>query len=115
MQKNLTGKAALQILYWQKKNLPIDESLLAMEIFLLISHHSIIGKPLTLKILFLSINSSESGIRKNLSKLISNGWVKFDIVEKDRRVKYLIAQRKMVKLLIDYLNLLKNVNELGPS
>ena len=67
-------ESALKVRNWEKTNLPIEQSALAMDLFLVIAYNTLRGKPLTLKLLFHSIDFSEAGIRKHLRRMLSEGW-----------------------------------------
>ena len=55
---------------WEKQHLPVENSALALDLFLLISYNTLIDKPLTLKLLFHSTVFSEAGIRKHLRRWV---------------------------------------------
>ncbi len=98
---------ALKVRDWEKANLPIEQSALAMDLFLIIAYNTLCGKPLTLKLLFHSINFSEAGIRKHLRKLLSENWCRLEGVEHDKRLRHVVAQPKMLHALEDYIEVLR--------
>ncbi len=91
---------------WEKKHLPIEQSALALDLFLLISYNTLIGNPLTLKILFHSIDFSEAGIRKHLRRLLKEEWCLLIGNEQDRRLRHVVAQPKMLQALNAYSKVL---------
>jgi len=99
---------ALKVRDWEKANLPIEQSALALDLFLVIAYNSLRGKPLTLKSLFHSIDFSEAGIRKHLRRLLSEGWCVLEGSEHDKRLRHVVAQPKMLYALEDYIEVLKD-------
>jgi hypothetical protein len=97
---------AIRVREWEKQNLPIEQSALALDLFLLISYNTLIGKPLTLKVLFHSIDFSESGVRKHLRKLLTDEWCLITGNELDRRLRHVVAQPKMLQALNAYSKVL---------
>lgn len=94
---------------WEKENLPsADQSVLAFDIFILISYHTLRKQPLTLKQLFHSVNFSEAGVRKHLRRLLRDNWCALERAQHDKRLRYVIAQPKMLYGLSDYIDTLKD-------
>jgi hypothetical protein len=98
----LVTSALLAVREWEKKNLPSSESILAFEIFILIAHHTVSEKPLTLHQLFYSVDFSETGVRKQLAKLIDGGWCCIVGGSQDKRLKHVVAEAKMLEVLDSY-------------
>jgi hypothetical protein len=99
---------ALRVRYWEKANLPIEQSALALDLFLVIAYNTLRGKPLTLKLLFHSIDFSEAGIRKHLRRMLTEGWCVLEGNERDKRLRHVVAQPKMMDALADYIGVLKD-------
>lgn len=97
---------AISVREWEKRHLPIEQSALALDLFLLIAYNTLIGKPLTLKILFYSIDFSEAGIRKHLRRLLNEEWCLLVGNEHDRRLRHVVAQPKMLQALNAYSKVL---------
>ena len=106
---------ALKVRVWEKDNLPIEQSALAMDLFLVIAYNTLCGTPLTLKSLFHSIDFSEAGIRKHLRKLLNESWCRLEGVEHDKRLRHVVAQPKMLHALEDYVEVLRGAFEHPPS
>lgn len=113
MRKIKTNKAlvpiterVMNVREWEKKNLPIEQSQLALDLFLIISYNTIIEKPLTLKTLFHSIDFSEAGIRKHLRRLLTEEWCHLVGDDRDKRLKLVVAQPKMLSALSNYTEVL---------
>jgi hypothetical protein len=99
---------ALRVRYWEKANLPIEQSALALDLFLVIAYNTLRGQPLTLKLLFHSIDFSEAGIRKHLRRMLTEGWCVLEGNERDKRLRHVVAQPKMMDALADYIGVLKD-------
>ncbi len=93
---------------WEKCNLPVEQSALALDLFLVIAYNTLKGKPLTLKLLFHSIDFSEAGIRKHLKRLLADEWCSFEGAEHDKRLRHVVAQPKMLSALAEYTEVLKD-------
>jgi hypothetical protein len=113
MQKIETNKAlvpitesVMNVREWERKNLPIEHSQLALDLFLIIAYNTLIEKPLTLKSLFHSIDFSEAGIRKHLRRLLTDEWCHLVGNGRDKRLKLVVAQPKMLLALSDYSQIL---------
>jgi hypothetical protein len=94
--------ALLAVREWEKLNFPSSQSILAYEIFVLIVHHTVCEKPLTLHQLFYSVDYSETGIRKQLMTLIDDGWCCLVGGHQDKRLKHVVAKEKMIQVLDNY-------------
>jgi hypothetical protein len=100
-------ESALKVRDWEKANLPIEQSALAMDLFLVITYNTLRGRPLTLKLLFHSIDFSEAGIRKHLRRMLTEGWCALEGAEHDKRLRHVVAQPKMLQALADYIQVLQ--------
>lgn len=107
------AEIALKVRDWEKAHLPIEQSALAMDLFLVIAYNTLRGKPLTLKLLFHSLDFSEAGIRKHLRRMLSEGWCALEGAEHDKRLRHVVAQPKMLNALADYVQVLRNA--FGPA
>jgi len=99
-------KSVINVRNWEKNNLPIEQSALALDIFLLIAYNTLKNKPLTLKSLFHSIDFSEAGIRKHLRRLLREEWCLLVGADHDKRLRHVVAQPKMLAVLEDYVSVL---------
>lgn len=99
----------LKVRAWEKEKLPsIEQSVLAFDIFLTISYYTLLGEPLSLKQLFLSVDFSEAGVRIHLRRLLRDNWCVLVSAKHDRRLRYVVAQPKMLYGLADYIEKLKH-------
>lgn len=101
-------KNAIKVRDWERSNLPIEQSALALDLFLVIAYNTLKGKPLTLKLLFHTIDFSEAGIRKHLKRLLADGWCSLEGSVHDKRLRHVVAQPKMLSALTDYTTVLKD-------
>jgi len=99
-------ETVIKVREWEKKHLPIEQSQLALDLFLIISYNTLIEKPLTLKLLFHSLDFSEAGVRKHLRRLLSEEWCLLTGDARDKRLKFVVAQPKMLSALTDYSKIL---------
>lgn len=99
-------RSVLKVREWERVNLPVEQSQLALDLFLMISYNTLMEKPLTLKLLFHSIDFSEAGIRKHLRRLLTEDWCHLIGDEKDKRLKLVVAQPKMLQALAEYSKVL---------
>ncbi len=104
---------AIQVRSWEKAHLPIEQSALALDLFLVIAYNTLCGRPLTLKLLFCSINFSEAGIRKHLRRMLADGWCTLEGSQHDRRLRLVVAQPKMLDALADYVSVLRDAFGVG--
>lgn len=107
--------AILQVRSWEDANLPMEQSTLAFDLISLVTHQTIHGKPISLKHLFISLNYSEAGIRKQLRRCIKDEWLRLDDSTLDRRVRLVIAEPKLVALFHQYGELLRSAYSAAPN
>jgi hypothetical protein len=103
-----TVQSVINVRNWERSNLPIEQSALALDLFLLIAYNTLRNKPLTLKSLFHSIDFSEAGIRKHLRRLLKEEWCLLVGADHDKRLRHVVAQPKMLAALEDYVSVLHN-------
>jgi hypothetical protein len=99
--------AILQVRSWEDANLPMEQSTLAFDLISLVTHQTIHGAPISLKHLFISLNYSEAGIRKQLRRCIKEQWLRLVDSTTDGRVRLVIAEPKLVALFHEYGELLR--------
>ena len=61
--------ALVAVQHWVRCNLPVEQSALAYDLILLVIDRTLTDSPLTLKELFHSLPYSETGVRKQLTRL----------------------------------------------
>lgn len=94
---------AIKVRKWERQHLPVEQSALAMDLFLIIAHNTLLGAPLTLKALFNSVDFSEAGVRKHLRRMLTEGWCALEGSDHDKRLRFVVAQPKMLDSLSSYL------------
>jgi hypothetical protein len=99
-------ESVIRVREWERKYLPIEQSQLALDLFLIISYNTLIDKPLNLKLLFHSTGFSEAGIRKHLRRLLADEWCHLIGEERDKRLRFVVAQPKMLLALSEYSKIL---------
>ena len=109
----LPTQKAIEVRAWEKAHLPIEQSALALDLFLVIAYNTLCDRPLTLKLLFCSIDFSEAGIRKHLRRMLAEGWCALEGAPHDRRLRLVVAQPKMLEALADYVAVLSDAFGMG--
>lgn len=102
-------EAILTVRNWEEDNLPLEQSSLAYDLLTITSHYTVVGTPPSLKQLFLLLDYSEAGVRKQLRRCIKEGWLRLDGSDVDKRVRVVIAEPKLLLAMKDYAELLKTV------
>jgi hypothetical protein len=102
-------EAMLTVRDWEEGNLPMERSALTYDLLAVTAHHTVVGTPLSLKHLFTLLNYSEAGVRKQLRRCISEGWICLESVSNDKRVRIVVAQPKLLIALQEYADLLRTV------
>lgn len=95
--------SAIRVREWQSKHLPIAQSLVALDVFLHIAHHSLIGQFTPLKSLYASLLYSKPGIRKYLKYLSAEGYVLEHESPEDKRSTSFSLSDKALHLIDEYL------------
>jgi DNA-binding MarR family transcriptional regulator len=80
---------------WEDAHLPVSQSRLAFDLFMLIAHSAESGAPLTLKQLFHSMRYSERGIRYVLEQFVAGGWCEITSHQEDKRSRQVMATDKL--------------------
>jgi hypothetical protein len=87
---------------WEDAHLPLSQSRIAFDLFMLIGHSSQVEQPLTLKELFNSLKYSERGVRYVLEQFVDSGWCEIVGSDQDRRFRLVVATQRLVDKLIEY-------------
>jgi len=102
LKNNQFTYVLLQIRAWEDANLPLGGSLLVKDILTIVAHHTISNTPLTLKQLYVMLDFSEAGIRKQLRNLISQAWIDLRPSKDDGRLKILFASPRLLKTIQEF-------------
>jgi DNA-binding MarR family transcriptional regulator len=107
--KDIFTKCVQNIRNWEDSFLPLSQSRIAFDLFILIAHSHETEKPLTLKELCNSLKYSERGIRYVLKQLIDGGWCEVVGHSKDKRFRLIVATELLRSRLRDYEQLVTSV------
>jgi DNA-binding MarR family transcriptional regulator len=107
--KDIFTKCVQNIRNWEDSFLPLSQSRIAFDLFILIAHSNETEKPLTLKELCNSLKYSERGIRYVLKQLIDGGWCEVVGHSKDKRFRLIVATELLRSRLRDYERLVSSV------
>jgi hypothetical protein len=100
--------AVLQVRRWESSNLCLQQSTLALDLLVLIAHHSFHSLPLSCKGCYSSLNFSDVAIRKQLLRYVNEGWIHIEQCRDDRRVRWVKALPKLTAAMNEYAAVLSN-------
>jgi DNA-binding MarR family transcriptional regulator len=92
-------EAIFKLRAWCIENLPIDNSLIAYDLLLLLSIHHYSNGHITVKQLFVSMPYSYTAIRIHYQRYVTDGWIEHYSDEKDRRIKYVRPTQKFIETI----------------
>lgn len=78
------------------EKLPIGNSLLALDILVVVMKSDGGGELLTVKRLFATLPYSSTGVRYHFERLLNDGWLEFDHDANDRRIKVVKPSHKLI-------------------
>lgn len=110
-----TTEAILRIRRWEEAHLPVYQSSLAYDLLTVVAHNTVAGTPVSLKQLFICLNYSEAGIRKQLRRMLADDWLALECIKKDKRVRLIVARPKMLDVLSHYAEVLKEAYAEGSA
>jgi hypothetical protein len=87
---------------WMRANFPAARSLLAIDILVHAAHSTLRKHPTSMKDLLNAIPFSEVGIRKQVTRLVKEGWLRIDRSSADKRIRILVAEDKLLAVLQRY-------------
>jgi hypothetical protein len=87
---------------WEDAHLPLSQSRIAFDLFMLIAQSSQIEQPMTLKELFNSLKYSERGVRYVLDQFVDGGWCEIVGSEQDKRFRLVVASQRLTDKLAEY-------------
>lgn len=88
-------RSVQRIRQWEDAHLPVSQSRLAFDLFMLIAHSAETGGTMTLKQLFNSLRYSERGIRYVLKQFVEGGWCEIMGHSQDKRSRLVVATDKL--------------------
>ena len=95
---------------WMEQRLPLHGSMLAYHMLLLAAKGTLLNAPINNKQLVSTLNCSAMGVRKQLNRLVKAGWMRMDTDVRDKRVKLIMAQPKLLAVMNEY-SALRKVSE----
>ena len=113
MQARKVAEQLLAIRSWERRNLPLANSLMAAEMLYLITSRNS-DSPIRVKDLYLALGYSEARIRQILHALADDGWLMINRHGDDGRMRSLLpTERTLIVLLTaldEKLELVRPVN-----
>ena len=88
--------------HWMEQRLPLHGSMLAYHMLLLTTRSTLLNAPINNKQLISCLNCSAMGVRKQLNRLVKAGWMRMETDVRDKRVKLIVAQPKLLALMKEY-------------
>lgn len=85
-----------------QKYLPIENSLIAYDLILLLSIHNYSKGHITVKQLFKSLPHSTTAIRYHYTRFINDGWIEVYSNLEDKRVKFVRPTQKFIEVINVY-------------
>ena len=95
-------EAIFRLRKWTQKYLPIESSLIAYDLILLLSIHNYSNGHITVKQLFASMPHSASAIRFHYQRFIAYGWIENYTDPKDKRIKYVRPTVEFIQAINAY-------------
>ena len=105
--------SVLWVLEWKNSNLHLQKSTLALNLLVLIAHHSFHSLPLSCKGCYSTLNFSDVAIRKQLLRYANEGWIHIEQSGEDRRVRLVTALPKLTTAMNDYASVISNAYGAG--
>ena len=100
--------SVLRVLQWKNSNLHLQQSTLALDLLVLIAHHSFHSLPLSCKGCYSTLNFSDVAIRKQLLRYANEGWIHIEQSSEDRRVRLVTALPKLTAAMNEYAAVISN-------
>jgi DNA-binding MarR family transcriptional regulator len=85
-----------------EKYLPIQNSLIAYDLILLLSIHNYSEGNITVKQLFNSLPHSATAVRYHYKRFIDEGWIENYMNPNDKRIKYVRPTSKLIQVVNFY-------------
>ena len=105
----------LQTKIWERENLPLNNSLITLEMLLFLGICEAEGKRLTVEGLRSSLAFNTLGAGIHMRRLQREGYIKLEQDRTDRRVMYILTTPRLDKVLAAYLEVLEGYVEQRPS
>jgi hypothetical protein len=105
----VTIQAIINLRESLEKNLPIQNSLIAYDLILLLCIHNYTRGNITVKQFFNSLPHSATAIRYHYKRFINDGWIENYMDSKDKRIKYIRPTQKLIEAVNSYTQDSENV------
>lgn len=92
-------EAIFKLRAWCHQHLPIENSLIAYDLLLLLSIHNYSNGHITVKHLFASLPYSYTAVRVHYQRYLNEGWIEHYPDTKDKRIKYIRPTSKFVEMI----------------
>lgn len=107
--ETLLIEAIFRLRAWCSKNLPIENSLIAYDLLLLLSIHNYSNGHITVKQVFASLPYSYTAVRGHYQRYVNEGWIEHYPDPKDKRIKYVRPTQKFVEMINLYTNVANEI------
>jgi DNA-binding MarR family transcriptional regulator len=84
--------------------LPIDKSIVALDIIYSVMGKHLEGNPSPVKTVLADVPHSPTGVRYHYKRLVDDGWLETEPCSHDSRIKYLRPTDKLVALYFGLLD-----------
>ena len=91
---------------WCKENLPVEESVVAYDLIMLLAIKFAKQEPINVKQIYILLPHSYTAVRQHYIRLKNDGWIESTGDEKDARVKYITPTSKFTELINSYAKFL---------
>jgi len=108
-KQQLMVEAIFKLRQWSAEHLPIDNSLIAYDLMLLLSIHAYSQGKITVKQLFASLPHSATAVRHHYQRFVDEGWIDHYPDPKDKRIKYIHTTEKFNTMLNAYTEATNNI------
>ena len=92
-------EAIFRLRAWCRQHLPIENSLIAYDLLLLLSIHNYSNGHITVKNLFASLPYSYTAVRVHYQRYVNEGWIEHYPDSKDKRIKYVRPTPKFIEMI----------------
>ena len=98
-QNALMIEAIFRLRAWCRQHLPIENSLIAYDLLLLLSIHNYSNGHITVKQLFASLPYSYTAVRVHYQRYVDDGWIEHYPDPLDKRIKYVRPTQKFIQTI----------------
>jgi DNA-binding MarR family transcriptional regulator len=101
--KALIIESIFRLRQWCRQNLPIENSMIAYDLLLLLSIHNYSSGNITVKQLFASVPYSYTAVRVHYQRFLDDGWIEHYPDPLDKRIKYVRPTQKFIETISLYV------------